>query len=168
MAASILVGQAVGAEKIPLAKKAMRSCLLLALGYTLLMVLLFSVFQDWVLAPFIRPGDAAQVRAIELSRCMLYFICAYLLIDCVNICVSNALRGAGDTRFNMYAMTGVGIFCFAVPCLILYKLGAPWWSLWIALNTEIALLCILFIWRYRTGKWTRMRVIEVSAVKEKE
>ena len=166
MAASILVGQAVGAEAVPLAKKALRSCLSLAVGYTLLMVLLFSVFQDLVLAPFIRPGDAAQIETIQLSRYMLYFISGYLLIDSVNICVSNALRGAGDTRFNMIAMTGVGIFLFAVPCVILYKMGLPWWSLWVALDTEIILLSILFICRYLGGKWTKMRVIEVSAAKE--
>lgn len=166
MASSILVGQAVGAEKIPLARKALRNCLLLAFLYSLLMVLLFSVFQDWVLAPFMRSGDAGQKEAIQVSRIMLYFISGYLLIDCINIVVSNALRGAGDTRFNMLAMTGVGIFLFAVPCLILYKLGAPWWGLWIALESEILLLCCLFVWRYLSGKWTKMRVIEVGAVKE--
>ncbi len=166
MASSILVGQAVGGEEIPLARKAMRSCLILAFAYTVVMVLLFSIFQDIVLSPFIRPGDAGQAEAIRISRYMLYFISAYLLIDCVNIVVSNALRGAGDTRFNMYAITGVGIFFFAVPCVILYKLGAPWWGLWIALETEIFLLCILFVMRYSGGKWTKMRVIEVAASNE--
>ena len=81
MSASILVGQAVGAENIPLARKSLKSCLSLAVGYTLLMVLLFSVFQDLVLAPFIRPGDPAQKEAIQISRYMLYFISGYLLID---------------------------------------------------------------------------------------
>ena len=166
MAASILVGQAVGAENITLAKKALKSCLRLAVGYTLVMMLLFTVFQDWVLAPFIRPGDAAQQETIQLSRYMLYFIAGYLLVDSISICVSNALRGAGDTRYNMFVMTGVGIFLFAVPCVIVYKLGCPWWSLWIALESEILLLCILFVLRYFSGKWTKMRVIEVSAVKD--
>ena len=99
---------------------------------------------------------------------MLYFISGYLLIDSVNICVSNALRGAGDTHYNMFVMTGVGIFLFAVPCLILYKLGCPWWSLWVALESEIVLLCILFVFRYFSGKWIRMRVIEVSAASDKD
>ena len=130
------------------------------------MMLLFTVFQDWVLAPFIRPGDAAQQETIQLSRYMLYFIAGYLLVDSISICVSNALRGAGDTRYNMFVMTGVGIFLFAVPCVIVYKLGCPWWSLWIALESEILLLCILFVLRYFSGKWTKMRVIEVSAVKD--
>ena len=166
MAASILVGQAVGAENIPLAKKALKSCLVLALAYTLLMMILFTVFQDVVLSPFIRPGDTAQQTTIQISRYMLYFISGYLLIDSINICVSNALRGAGDTHYNMFVMTGVGIFLFAVSCLILYKLGCPWWSLWVALESEIVLLCILFVLRYFSGKWTRMRVIEVSASRE--
>jgi MATE family multidrug resistance protein len=63
MAASILVGQAVGAEEIPLAKKALRSCLLLAVGYTLLMVLLFSVFF-----PGVRRRGRIFFRACRIFR----------------------------------------------------------------------------------------------------
>ena len=166
MAASILAGQAVGGEEIALARKTLRSCLIIALGYTALMVLLFTEFQDLVLAPFIRPDDSGQLEAIRISRCMLYFISGYLLIDSVNIVVSNALRGAGDTRFIMYCMTAVGILVFAIPCLVFYKLGFPWWSLWILLVAEIIVLCTLSCIRYRCGKWTKMRVIEVSAARQ--
>ena len=166
MAASILAGQAVGGEEIALARKTLRSCVIIALGYTALMVLLFTEFQDLVLAPFIRPDDSGQLEAIRISRCMLYFISGYLLIDSVNIVVSNALRGAGDTRFIMYCMTAVGILVFAIPCLVFYKLGFPWWSLWILLVAEIIVLCTLSCIRYRCGKWTKMRVIEVSAARQ--
>ena len=103
---------------------------------------------------------------IDLAARMLRIVAFAEPMFGVSIVLAGALRGAGDTRFNMIAMTGVGIFLFAVPCVILYKLGLPWWSLWVALDTEIILLCILFVCRYFSGKWTKMRVIEVSAVKE--
>lgn len=168
MTASVLVGQSIGAENIPLARKSLRSCVILVTAYSILMILLFSVFQSLVLSPFIRPGDTAQIPALEISSYMLYFISGYLLFDGFSIVFSNALRGAGDTKFPMWAITCVGIFGFALPCVILYSAGFPWWSLWIVFECEILLLCIIFTLRYLGGKWTKMRVIELSAAEETE
>ena len=63
----------------------------------------------------------------------------------------------------MWVMSTVGVFGFALPCLLLFIFERPWWTLWIVLDTEILLLCLIFSWRYRQGKWTKMRVIEVGA-----
>ena len=87
--------------------------------YNILMVLLFTVFQNFVLAPFIRTDDPSQGEAIRLAGQMLLFISGYLFADGVNLVFSNALRGAGDTKFTMYAMTFVGIFLLAGPCIVL-------------------------------------------------
>ena len=163
MTAGILVGQAVGAENIPLARKSVRNCIVIVEAYTLVMSGLFVFCQGLMLAPFTRPGDAEQLEALRIARYMLYFISAYLFCDGFNITFSNALRGAGDTRFPMWVMSTVGVFCFALPCLLLFSFRQPWWTLWIALDAEILLLCLIFSWRYRQGKWTRMRVIEVAA-----
>ena len=163
MTAAILVGQGIGAENIPLARKSVRNCIVIVQLYTLAMILLFVFGQPLILAPFTRPGDAEQAEALRLASRMLYFISAYLFFDGFNITFSNALRGAGDTRFPMWVMSAVGVFGFALPCLLLYLFNRPWWSLWIALTTEILLLCVIFSWRYRQGKWTKMRVIEIAA-----
>ena len=164
--ASILVGQAIGAENVPLARKSVRNCLLLVCLYNVLMMLLFTVFQDLVLLPFVRPHDPGQVEALRISGIMLYFIAGYLLFDGFNLVLSNALRGAGDTQFTMYTMMVVGMTCFALPSVLLYKLGLPWWTLWISMIGDIILLAPVFALRYRLGKWTRMRVIELGAAQE--
>ena len=166
--ASILVGQAIGGENISLAKKAAGNCIWLVILYSLLMMLLFSVFQKFVLAPFVREGDINQLESLKISGYMLYFISAYLIFDGINVVYSNALRGAGDTKFPMWTMTIIGIFGFALPCLVLYFRGFPWWSLWIIFDCEILLLGIIFTLRYRGEKWTKMRVIEVSALPNEE
>lgn len=168
MTASILVGQAVGAEKIPLAKKSVRSCLILVTLYNALMIVLFTFFQHAVLAPFIRPGDTAQISSIAFAGTMLYFISGYLFFDGFNMVLSNALRGAGDTRFTMYAMTLAGIFCFALPCVVFYHLGYPWWTLWLTMISDIILLGMIFAVRYKQGAWTKMRVIEENALPDNE
>ena len=164
--ASILVGQAIGAENVPLARKSVRSCLQLVFFYNVLMILLFTVFQDLVLSPFVRPGDPGQAEALRISGLMLYFIACYLLFDGFNLVFSNALRGAGDTQFTMYTMMSVGLLCFALPSVLLYLAGLPWWTLWIAMIVDIILLAAIFGLRFRQGKWTRMRVIEMPAMPE--
>jgi len=166
--ALILVGQAIGAENVPLAKRSVRSSLILTQLYTFLMILLFTVFQEWVLVPFARPDDPSQAEAMHYARIMLYFISAYLFFDGFNIVLSHSIRGAGDTKFPMWTMTVVGLIGFAVPCLVMYHLDVPWWGHWIALVSYIVLLCGIFIWRYLGGKWTTMRVIEESAVHGEE
>ena len=163
MTAAILVGQGVGAEQIPVARRAVRNCIVIVELYTIAMVVLFTCFQPLMLAPFTRPGDAAQAESLRIAGTMLRLICVYLFFDGFNIVFSSALRGAGDTRFPMWVMSTVGVFGFAVPCFILFRCERPWWTLWIAFITEIVLLCMIFGWRYRQGKWTKMRVIEVGA-----
>ena len=160
MTASVLVGQAIGGGNIPLARKSVRSCLILVEGYTLLMVLLFTCGQQIVLAPFVRPGDTGQAEALRYAGIMLYLISAYLFFDGLNITFSNAIRGAGDTRFPMWVMTLSSIFVFALPCVILFSLGMPWWTLWLTLLVDVPLLATVFTLRYLGGKWTHMRVID--------
>jgi MATE family multidrug resistance protein len=165
-AASILVGQAIGAENIPLAKKSVRNSLIIVQAYTLFIFILFTFFQDLILAPFVRPGDQAQVETLVNAKYMLYFISTYLFFDGFNICLAHAIRGAGDTKFPMWVMGICGGLFFALPCYIFYYLKVHWYSLWITMIVYIIILCFVFIVRYLGGKWTKMRVIEVSAIKE--
>ena len=158
--AAILVGQSIGANDIPLARKSVKNTYILVMIYSVLMMILFSGMQDLVLSPFVRPGDAGQVETMRIAKLMLHFLSAYLLFDGANITFSNVLRGAGDTGFTMWTLAIVGIGCFALPCLFLFWAGAPWWVLWALLCWEILLLCVIYVLRYRQGKWTQMRVVE--------
>ena len=168
MTAGILVGQAIGAENVPLARRSVRNCLAIAEIYALIMSALYIFCQPMMLGPFSRSGDVGQIETLRIASLMLYFLSAYLFFDGFNLVFSSALRGAGDTRFPMWVMSTVGIFGFALPCLLLYWHEQPWWTLWIAMTAEILLLCLVFSWRYRQGKWTKMRVIEVGANRDAE
>ena len=168
MTAGILVGQAIGAENVPLARRSVRNCVVIIEAYALLMTVLFIFFQPLMLGPFTRPGDAGQAETMQIASYMLYFIAAYLVFDGFNLTFSSALRGAGDTRFPMWVMSTVGVIGFALPCLALFFLKQPWWTLWIAMDAEVLLLCLIFSWRYKQGKWTKMRVIEVGVNRDTE
>ena len=158
--AAILVGQSIGANDIQLAKRSVRNTYFLVLIYSVVMIVLFSGFQDFMLSPFVRPGDTSQIETMRLARGMLHFLSLYLLFDGTQITYSNVLRGAGDTSFTMWTLAIVGIVFFAIPCLVAFYLKMAWWVLWSLLCFEILLLCIIYTVRYRQGKWTKMRVIE--------
>lgn len=160
MTASILVGQSIGANDIPHAKKSVRSARTIMFVYMTIMMILFAGFPDVVLSPFVRAGDVAQLEVMRLARIMLLFIAAYLFGDGFVLIYSNAVRGAGDTKYIMYLTTAMAWGFFAIPCLIMRLLGCPVWYLWGCLSTYIILFGWLCYKRYRSGKWTKMKVIE--------
>ena len=160
MTASILVGQSVGAKNIPHAKKSVRSARTLMLIYMSLMMILFIFLPDLVLKPFVRAGDAAQVETIRLARIMLLFIAAYLFGDGLVLVYSNAVRGAGDTKYIMNLTTIMAWGAFAIPCVIMYFIGLSVWWLWGCMSVYVLLFGFFCYRRYRSGKWTKMKVIE--------
>ena len=160
MTASILVGQSVGANDIPHAKKSVRSARMIMIIYMSIMIILFTVFPDVVLDPFVRAGDTAQLEAMRLARIMLLFIAAYLFGDGLVLVYSNAVRGAGDTKYMMYLTIVMAWGFFAIPCIIMRMLGCSVWYLWGCLSLYILLFGFLCYRRYRGGKWTKMKVIE--------
>lgn len=160
MTASILVGQSVGANDIPHAKKSVRNARTLMFVYMTAMIILFTCFSDLVLDPFVRRGDTAQIEVMALAKKMLWFIAAYLFGDGLMIIYSNAVRGAGDTKYIMYLTIIMSWGCFAIPCMIMRFMGLPVWYLWGCLSIYVLIFGTLCYARYRSGKWTRMKVIE--------
>ncbi len=160
MTASILVGQSVGARDIEHAKRSVRSARNLMLMYMSLMMVLFTCFPQLVLDPFTRAGDSAQLEVMRLARTMLFFVAAYLFGDGLALVYSNAVRGAGDTKYMMWLTIVMAWGTFAIPCVVMWFLGCSVWMLWGGLSAYILAFGSLCYLRYRGGKWTHMQVIE--------
>ena len=73
--------------------------------------------------------------------------------------LGGALRGAGDTRFPLWAML-VAFYVFRLGlsalAVFVFELSLPW--LWSALIADYAVRALLKTWRFRAGDW---RAIEV-------
>lgn len=164
MTASILVGQGVGAGDIRHAERAVRSAMLLSLGYTLVMAALFVLTPGLVLAPFVRTGDASQQAALDLAVRCLWYVSAYLAFDAMNIVYSHAIKGAGDTRFAMLAGLSISWGGLVLPTYVALRMGASIWVLWGILVMDVMLAGGVFYGRYRRGKWKTMRVVEARVV----
>ena len=157
---TVLVGQSVGAGKIADASRAVRTCRNLSLFYTGIMGLIFLFYPDPLIGLFARSGDAGQVATMEVVRVFMRFIAALTMFDAMIIIFSGAVKGAGDTKFAMYANVGLAFMLFVFPCVIAWFLKSSIFVYWLILDTYGITCAIVFIFRYIQGKWKKMRVIE--------
>ncbi len=160
MTASILVGQGVGARDIPLARRAVRSTLGVALAYSVAIGAVFIVSPDTILALFVRAGDAGQAETLRIAAVSLRFITAYLLFDTLYVVYSHAIKGAGDTRFAMIAGVLLSWLTLVLPCFLIMRYRPHVWAMWTTFVLHVVIAGLVFAGRYHTGKWQSMRVIE--------
>ena len=82
------------------------------------------------------------------------------MFDALVIVFSGAVKGAGDTKFAMYANVSLAFGLCVLPCIVAWLFG---WSVnmyWLILDVYIITCALVFIFRYIQGKWKKMRVIE--------
>ncbi len=160
MATSILVGQCVGARNIPQARIYVRQAMFLTIGYNLILGFFILFTPQALLALFVRQGDVNQAETLQLTIVFMRFIAAFLFFDGVYIVHSHAIRGAGDTRFAMYAGLTLSWLTLVLPAWFLHHNTNSVLPLWFLLVGHVMLAGGLFLWRYHQGHWTRMRVVE--------
>lgn len=148
-AASVLAGQAVGAnrdELVPrVAKEAMRATGL----YTGACALVFGLAGATLVAPF-TVELATQAVAVRL----LLVASVFQVFDAANIVARSVLRGTGDVRAA--AVIGIGTaWAMTPPLTWLLGLEMGWGALggWIGLCLEVIVGALLLWARLRRGAW---------------
>lgn len=164
VATSTLVGRALGADKPQIARKTTFSAAGLTFGYMIVIAAGYWLFPNMFMLPFEAKASAQQMEAIRpIARMLLYFVSFYCLFDTGNIIFSAALKGAGDTRFVMYASLVLNWLIMVVPswAAVTFLQGrARLYAAWLALTAYVCALAVLFLLRFLAGKWETMRVIE--------
>lgn len=163
-AISILVGQNQGRDRPDLSERCVYSGLHLALIYMSTMIF-FYVFTPgifvWPFAAGAEPGSMVEIE--EMVIILLRFVALYSLFDVLSIVFSSGIKGAGDTRFVMYMIVGFSIIGLTLPiylALAVFQLGL--YAAWVIISIYIGLLSFIFWYRFRSGKWKTMRVIETT------
>jgi len=164
MAISILVAQHLGREKPALAERCTASSLHITILYMSAVALLYVLTPDWFLAPYALRADPERFEGIRrLTVVLLRFVALYSLFDVLSIVYAAALKGAGDTRFVMFMISGLSGGVLVVPTyLAVEQFGAGILTGWTIATAYVSLLGIAFYLRFRTGRWKTMRVIEQS------
>lgn len=164
---SVLVGQALGHGSPKLASAYVRSGCLLLICYIFFVDLLFLFAPDLVLTPFLQGSetDPAFYEIGILGKTLLRIIAAYLFFDALYMVISGALRGAGDTRYMMLVISGTSIVFLILPVY----LGITYFQIsvitsWLWVLVFITALFLLSVFRFKSGKWKKMLVIEDTPV----
>ncbi len=154
IAATTLVGQALGANNPEGARASSRTALIFAILVMSSMGLVLFIFDEPIIRIFTTDPDVIRegIWPLRLSA-LIQPIMAYSFVH------GGSLRGAGDTRSTMLiTMSSVWGLRIALTYLVGALLGFGLSGAWVAIGADFALRGCLFFFRWRSGKWAVLRV----------
>jgi MATE family multidrug resistance protein len=159
---AVIVGQRIGENKPELAEKAAWSAIHLTLTFFGILAVLYLTVPKMFIYPFTLYGGLTELEnSVETIVVLLRFIAFFCLFDAIFLVFLGALEGAGDTRFIMKMSIIISIFFLIVPCYLYVRFfQATQLGLWWIITLNVVIYCAVFFWRFKTGPWKSMRVIE--------
>ncbi len=148
-AASVLVGQAVGAAAYPLVLRAARLALAITGLYTGAWSIALALGSTWLVSRFTSDADV-----VTTATRLLHVAAVFQVFDAANIVARCSLRGAGDVRYA--AVVGVltsWLFTPTLAWLLGYRLHLGAFGGWVGLCAEIIAGASLLWWRLERGGW---------------
>jgi MATE family multidrug resistance protein len=171
VAATAIVGRFMGMGRPDLARRSAHHALRLALVYMGLCALVLGLFGEQLVRFFIQldPSAVSEQGSAALREQIIaiggkVMICAafFQLFDAVGIVFTNALRGAGDTRWPMvivvilsWGLVAGGGFGIAWLAPSLESIGP-----WLACSLYVVVLGAAMAWRFERGRWAKIRLID--------
>lgn len=154
VAATTLVGQHLGANQPALARQSSNAALLLGVSFMAVMGIIYLLLGDHIAGSF--NPDPAVIRT---AHRLFAIAAAFQIFDAMNMVSGGTLRGAGDTRFPMFAAVGFSWLVF-LPLIWLLGIHLGWGAegAWVGATCYIIGLGLLLFFRVRAGRWTTLRV----------
>jgi multidrug resistance protein, MATE family len=163
-----LVGQAVGRGRPEEGSFATVSALHLTAAYMFLVSMVF-VFAPEPLLNLFKHGSRTVEEfsgVMNLGVVLMRFVALFCFFDAMNLVFSGALKGAGDTSFIMWAIAVVSVGVMIIPVYLAIEVfSAGLYVAWALATGYVCALGVVFMIRYRQGKWKTMRVIESQPLK---
>lgn len=154
VAATTLIGQNLGAKKLERAEKSGYIARNMAMAVAITMGILFFLFPQQFVRIFTDdPGVIEQgskaLRLIALAQPSI----------AINLVLSGALRGAGDTRWVTYiTASSVWVVRLTIAAFCVFVLEMGLIGAWLGMLTDIIVRSIMFSIRYAKGKWKYLKV----------
>lgn len=147
-----LIGRFVGAGDMDRTNEVTSAGYIIGIGYSLFLATTFIVFRDQFVEMFIFYEDQAkEIR--DLARFMMIGLSCYVLCEGVLQVASGVLRGAGDTRWIMFASTSLHWAMLVAQFLVIkvYNFGPK--VSWLGFVLMVLAICIVFLGRLWSNKW---------------
>ncbi|HOL46835.1 MAG TPA: MATE family efflux transporter [bacterium] len=163
IACSTLVGHNLGAKKIKSAERIVFHTLCLALFYLFFISIIYLTFSDEIILLFKTKeniNDTEFQHILHYVKILIYMMILFNLFDSVGIIISGALKGAGDTKFQMWISIIFSWFFF-VPLIFLISVVLKLNIIFAFLGYTLYLflLSLIFIWRFINGFWKTIKLI---------
>ena len=163
-AGSILAAQAIGsgAKELvwPLLKLTMKTTMVwmgvIGLSYVVFPTQLVSLFSSGA-----GDGASADLSIVSIGATMLLLSAAWQLFDAVGMTIAETLRAAGDTKWTATARLVLAWFMFLPSGYIVVRVfdGGPSGAM-LCLAGYLALLSVVLTYRFRTGAWKSIQLVE--------
>ena len=153
-ATATLVGQSMARKNFELANNYTWQAVKIGVYFTLALGSVVFFAPDAVLNVYSK--DAAVIAAarpiLRICGLMLPFVMAAIVF-------TQALFGAGNTRFVMFVEFGLHFFCL-VPLAYIGGVVLDWgvMGVWGAAYTYIVLLCGIMAWKFAEGSWREIQI----------
>ena len=159
---AVIVGQRLGENKPQLAEKAAWSAIHLTLTFFGILAVFYLMVPKVFIYPFALHGGLDELtNGVETIVVLLRFVAFFCIFDAIFLVFLGALEGAGDTRFIMKMSLVITVFLFVIPCYLYIRyFEATLHGLWWIITINVVIYCVVFFWRFKTGPWKSMRVIE--------
>lgn len=154
-AVSTFTAQNLGADKTERVKKGYRAGLCMIAGFAVLICVVLNLFHEDIVYAFLEGEESAQ--ALRTGSDYLRFISWFFVFIGCKAVTDGVLRGAGDVNVYMIAnLVNLGIrVVFANLCAPVFGVQAVWWAVPIGWAVNFLISYI----RYRSGIWSRKKVI---------
>jgi MATE family multidrug resistance protein len=167
----ILVGQRLGENRPDLAEKSTYTGLRWSFGYMTLVALAYVTIPSLLVEPF-RPDKPEELEKfaaiVAIVPGLLVCVAVFSVADAINLSFAFALRGAGDTKFVTILTFALAWPLMVIPTALVVWLGGNVYWCWAFATAHIIGMSVCFWFRFRSGKWKSMRVIEPGVAKEEK
>lgn len=160
IAVTSLVGRYMGAGRPQVAHRAALSGIRTGIFYSIIILLLFVLIPEALVRVFQpRVTDAVFEESVPLAVSMIKIAALYVLSEAVMVALVGALRGAGDTLFTM--IVTVTTHWLFVPLLwVSFNIfNFTVVTSWLLLVIFYLLFSLILFFRFRSGKWKSIKVI---------
>ena len=154
IAATALVGQNLGAKNPKNAEKSGWEACKLAIGLMTVVSAFLFIFARDVAGIFVNEEPVIE-KAVIFIRILAFGQPAIA----THFTLGGALRGAGDTKWPLYASTA-GVYGFRIPLALFLgvAMGTGVVGAWIAMTAEYFVRSVFVSMRFRRGGWKTVQV----------
>ena len=146
-----LIGRYIGAGDTTLMNQVIRISFMLGLGYSGVLALSFYLGREPLVAIFLTTGGSREIQT--LASFIMIGLATYVMADATILVAGGVLRGAGDTRWLMWASVLIHWLMLLVQYFVIkvWALGPK--VSWVVFVAMILITALMYLLRLASSRW---------------